>query len=70
MFIKKTNPDWVVCQVYRYISQISGERLQEYWSSGWICFDPLTKRTLIIISNRDFNLASHRKMVLICEQKI
>ena len=39
MFMKKknnnNNPRDVVCQVYWYISQISGERLQDHWSSGF-----------------------------------
>ena len=39
MFMKKINPSGVVCQVYWYISQISGERLQDHWSFG---FDHLT----------------------------
>ena len=34
MFMKTNNPRGVVCQVYWYISQISGERLQDHWSSG------------------------------------
>ena len=34
MFMKKVTPGGV-CQVYLYISVISGERLQDHWSSGF-----------------------------------
>ena len=30
----------LVIQVYWYISQVSGERLQDHWSSGFTSFDP------------------------------
>ena len=29
----------VVKQVYWYISQASGERLQDHWSSGFVCLN-------------------------------
>ena len=29
---------FVVKRVYWFISQVSGERLQDHWSSGFICF--------------------------------
>ena len=34
VYEQKILPPGVVCQVYWYISQISGERLQDHWSSG------------------------------------
>ena len=31
----------LVNQVYWYISQVSGERLQGHWSSGYVCSNPI-----------------------------
>ena len=42
----------LVKQVYWYISQVSGERLQDHWSSGFIVQLSLSLRTKILCITR------------------